>query len=346
MKTDEFLRQVTALPGVTGNERAAADFIAEAFRPFVDEVEVTPLNSVIAHKKGKGPKVMICAHLDEIGMMVSKIENDGCLRLQSVGGVDPRVLPGMRVKVYAKDEVLLGIVGATPPHLMREADRKNNYTFETLFVDLGMKKEDVEKKVRIGDTVCFESRYVELKNGRVACKTVDDRGCVAIMLRAAELISKMHHEADLYFVSTCQEEIGSYGAWTAGFQVDPDFGVAFDVCHAETPGAPRLAVNKIDSLVASKGPFLHPYLVKKLEQAAKENGVQLQWAIDPRYTSTDADELSLVRAGVPTVLLSLPLKYMHTNVETFDMHALMEGGRLLAHYLCEMDGSWEEELWN
>lgn len=345
MKTDEFLRQVTALPGVTGNERAAAEFIAEAFRPFVDEVKITALNSVIAHKKGNGPKVLICAHLDEIGMMVSKIEKDGTLRMQSVGGVDPRVLPGMRVRVFARDGMLIGVVGATPPHLMREADRKNNYTFETLFVDLGLPAEEVEKKVCIGDTVCFESRYVELKNGRVSTKTVDDRGCVAIMLRSAELLQKMHHEADLYFVSTCQEEIGSYGAMTTAFDVDPDFGVAFDVCHAETPGAPRLYTSKIDSLVASKGPFLHPYLVKKLEQAAKEHGVQLQTAIDPRWTSTDADELSLVRNGVPSVLMSLPIKYMHTNVETFDMHALMEGGRLLAHYLSEMDASWEEELW-
>lgn len=346
MKTDEFLRQVTALPGVTGNERAAAEFIAKAFESFVDEVEITPLNSVIAHKKGRGPKVMICAHLDEIGMMVSKIEKDGCLRMQSVGGVDPRVLPGMRVKVYGKDEVLMGVVGATPPHLMKEADRKNNYTFETLFVDLGLPACEVEKKVRIGDNVCFESRYVELKNGRVSSKTVDDRGCVAIMLRAAQRLQKMHHDADLYFVATCQEEIGSYGAMTAGFQVDPDFGVAFDVCHAETPGAPRQYTNKIDSLVTSKGPFLHPYLVKKLEECARENNVQLQVSIDPRWTATDADDLSLVRNGVPTVLLSLPLKYMHTNVETFDMHALEEGGRLLAHYLSAMDASWEEELWN
>ena len=126
MKTEDFLREVTALPGVTGNERAAADYIAQAFQPYVDEVRVTSLNCVVAHKKGPGPKVLVCAHLDEIGMMVSRIEEDGSLRLQSVGGVDPRVLPGMRVRVYARDQMLLGVVGATPPHLLREADRKNN----------------------------------------------------------------------------------------------------------------------------------------------------------------------------------------------------------------------------
>lgn len=345
MKTADFLRKVTALPGVTGNERAAAEYIAEAFAPYADEVTITPLNCVIAHKKGKGPKVLICAHLDEIGMMVSKIEEDGSLRLQSVGGVDPRVLPGMRVRVYAKEGELLGVVGATPPHLLKEADRKNNYTFETLFVDMGMSAEAVKARVRPGDMVCFEARYVELKNGRVATKTADDRACVAIMLRAAELLFSMSYTADLYFVATCQEEIGCFGAAMSGYGIDPDYGVAFDVCHAEVPGAPRLSSAKIDSLVAAKGPFIHPYLEEKLEEAAKENGVALQVSIDPRATSTDADNLSIARAGIPTVLLSLPLKYMHTNVETFDMHALTEGGRLLAHYLQSINDSWEGELW-
>ena len=346
MKAEDFLREVTAIPGVTGNERAAADYIADAFRPFADEVEITPLNCVVAHKKGSGPRVLICAHLDEIGMMVSKIEEDGCLRLQSVGGVDPRVLPGMRVRVYAKDGMLMGVVGATPPHLLKEADRKNNYTWETLFVDLGMDPDRVKQKVRLGDTVCFESRYVELKNDRVATKTADDRACVAIMLEAAQRLQSMRHSADLYFVATCQEEIGSWGALVSGFALAPDYGVAFDVCHADTPGAPRNSTSKITSLVTSKGPYLNSFMVKKMEETAKENGIELQVAVDPRSTATDADELSITRAGVPTVLLSLPIKYMHTNVETLDMHALKEGGRLLALYLASVDESWEGELWN
>lgn len=346
MKTEEFLREVTALPGVTGNERAVAEYVAGAFRPFADEVTVTPLNCVIAHKKGPGPKVLICAHLDEIGMMVSKIEEDGSLRMQSVGGVDPRVLPGMRVRVYTQSGALLGVVGAAPPHLLREADRKNNYTFETLFVDMGMSAGQVREKVRLGDTVCFEARWVEMKNGRTASKTVDDRGCVAIMLEAAMRLQKMRHEADLYFVATCQEEIGSYGALVSGFALEPDFGVAFDVGHAETPGAPKNSTFKIESLVVTKGPYLNAYLIKKLEETAKENGVDFQTEVAPRYTGTDADELAFTRAGVPTALLSLPIRYMHTNVETFDMHALKEGGRLLAHYLAGIDGSWEDQLWN
>ncbi len=345
MKAEAFLREVTAIPGVTGNERAAAEYIAEAFRPFSDEVTITPLNCVVARQKGDGPKVEICAHLDEIGMMVSKIEDDGCLRLECVGGVDPRVLPGMRVRVYTKEGVRLGIVGTAPIHLQRVAEKTKNYSWDTLFVDMGMPADSVRSLVRVGDTVCFEARYAALKNGRAATKTVDDRGCVAIMLEAAQRLRHMEHKADLYFVSTCQEEIGCYGALVSGFGLAPDYGVAFDVCHADTPGAPPNSTSKIDSLVASKGPFLNPFLVKKLEETAKDNGIALQVAVDPRYTGTDADELSITRSGVPMALLSLPIKYMHTNVETFDMHALTEGGRLLAHYLAQVDESWEDALW-
>lgn len=345
MKTEEFLKTAAATPGVTGNEGAVAQFIAGAFRPYVDEVSISPLNSVIAHKKGAGPKVLICAHLDEIGMMVSRIEDDGSLRLVRVGGVDPRVLPGMRVRVYGKEETLLGVVGATPPHLLREAERKSNYTFDTLFVDLGMSADQVRQKVHIGDTVCFEARYVELKNNRAATKTADDRACVAIMLDAAKRLQSMHHDADLYFAATCQEEIGSFGALTSAFSVDPDFAVAFDVCHADTPGAPQGSTHKIHSLVSSKGPYLNRYMEEKLEKTAKENGIDLQFAIDQRATYTDADEIAVSRAGIPTVLLSLPIKYMHTNVELFDMHALTEGGRLLALYLAQVQESWEDELW-
>lgn len=345
MEMLEFLQKATAIPGVTGNERKVAEFIAEVFRPLCDEVRIDGVNNVICHKKGTGPKVIICAHLDEIGMMVSDIEEDGSLRLINVGGVDPRVLPGMRVKVYGREE-LTGVVGAKAPHLLSPRERDENYTFNTLYVDMGMSARRVKELVHPGDTVCFEHRWQELKNGYVSVKTCDDRACVAIMLGALQLSQEMHHEADLWFVATCQEEIGSFGAATAGFGVDPDYAVAFDVCHAVMPGSPKNRTHASDSLVLSKGPFLHPYLVQKLEDTAAEQNIKLQTAINPRYTATDADEVSLVRGGIPSILLSLPLRYMHTNVETCDSRVLKDGARLLAHYLRAFDASWEDELWN
>lgn len=344
MQTEAFLREVTSLPGLTGSEAAVAQYIAKAFEPYCDDVRIDALNSVIGHIKGNGPKVMLCAHLDEIGLMVSLIEKDGSLRMRSVGGVDPRILPGMRVTVYGKEK-LMGVVGAKAPHLLSPEESSKNYKREDLFIDLGMSAERVNELVHVGDCVALEYAFTPLLNNRFATKTVDDRGCVAILLRTMELLKKVETTADLYFVATCQEEIGSYGALTTAFGIEPDFGVALDVCHARTPGAPDMATHELTSAVASVGPFIHPYLRKKLDEVARENNIEVQSAVVPRYTSTDADSLSGVRGGVPTVLLELPLKYMHTSVETFDMHALTECARLLCAYCAAINDTWRDELW-
>lgn len=345
MQIKEFLSTVCALPGITGNEMAVAEYIAAAFRPFADEVKIDRLNNVIAHIKGDGPKVVFCAHLDEIGLMVTKIEDDGSLRLCNVGGVDPRILPGMRVNVYGEQK-LLGVIGAKAPHLLSEEDRKNNYKREDLHVDLGMSAQKVREQVQIGDLVTLEARFAALQNNRFATKTADDRACVAILLGAMELLQNIKHKADLYFVATCQEEIGSYGAAMSAFQVEADYGVALDVCHAKTPGAPEIGTKQLDSLAASMGPFIHPMLRRKLMETADAHNIEVQTSVVPRTTSTDADSINIQRSGIPTVLLELPLKYMHTTVELFDMHTLGEGARLLANFAASVDDSWEDELWN
>ena len=346
MSIEETLKHLSSLPGPSGDEGPVAAWTAEAFRPYCDEVTVTPLKSVIAHKKGKGPKVMIAAHIDEVAMMVSRIEEDGCLRLQNVDGVDPRVLPGMRVKVYGK-KVMTGVVGAKAPHLMSAEEQKKNYDFrDTLFVDMGMPAQKVSKYVSVGDKVCYPARFVPLKNGRFATKTADDRACVTIMLECArELLGQALH-CDLFFVATSQEEIGSFGAMTAAFSLDADYAVVLDVCHAKTPDCPALRTHDLCSPVASMGPVIHPYLRQKLEETARKNNVTLQPAAVRANTSTDADDITLVRGGIPAVLLELPLRYMHTNVETFDMHTLNETVRLLTQYLRCISPEWEEELWN
>ena len=344
MQIEEFLREATAIPGLSGNEQAAAQYIAEAFRPYCDEVRIDALNSVIARIHGRGPKVMLCAHLDEIGLMVSSIEEDGSLRVRRVGGVDPRILPGMRVSVYGREK-LLGVIGAKAPHLLTEAEREKNYTLEEVYIDLGMSAEKVRQAVQIGDCVALEGGYTKLLNDRVATKTADDRSCVAILLRTAEILQRMDTTADLYFVASSQEEVSSYGALTAGYGIDPDFGIVLDVTHAKTPGTSDLETFDISSPTVAKGPFLHPFLRKKLEEVAREQRVTVQEEIVPRYTSTDADDLETVRSGVPCVLLSLPVRYMHTSVETFDMKALEECARLLAHYCLAINNTWRDALW-
>ena len=344
MDIQKVLSEAAGILGPSGQEMQIAAYFAEKFRPFVDEVTVNDMHCVIAHKKGAGPKVMLCAHMDEISLMVIAIEDDGCLRLGNVGGVDPRILPASRVWVHGKEK-LFGTIGALPPHLLTPEDRKKNYDRKDLYVDVGLPADKVRELVHVGDLVTFNTPFTELLNGQVASKTMDDRACVTMLLLAAERLTKMHCDADVYFVGSTQEEVGSRGAETAAFAIDPDLAVALDVDHATIPGSRPDTTVDGDSLCATIGPYIQPKLLQRLLDCAKEHHVKLQTAVSPRYTATDADEVGLSRAGIPTVLLSLPLKYMHTSVETIDLQALTEGGRLIAHFLSELDAGWEEDLW-
>ena len=208
MQTEDFLREVTAVRGLSGDEGPVAAFVADAFRPLCDEVRIDAMNNVIARSRGSGPRVVFCAHMDEIGLMVVKVEEDGSLRLGSVGGVDPRILPGQRVTVFGA-RPLPGVIGAKAPHLLSEEERRKNYRREDLYADVGFPPAKVRELVQVGDQVQLEHRFTRLQNGRVAVKTCDDRACVAMMLEAARLLTGMKHEADLYFLAACQEEVGS-----------------------------------------------------------------------------------------------------------------------------------------
>ena len=344
MDIQAYLAEVSALPGLSGNEQAVAEYVKKQFEPFCDEVEIDCMYNVIAHKKGTGPKVMLAAHIDEIGLMVVDIEKDGCLRMGNVGGVDPRILPGTQVWVYGREK-LFGTVGAKPPHLQTADESKKNYRREDLFVDIGYPQDKVRELVQIGDLITFNTPATALKNKRYACKSMDDRACVGIMLLAAEQLAKMRCDADVYFVATTQEEVGSRGARTAAFDLKPDLAIALDVCHATIPGSRPDTTSDLTSLVTAMGPFLQPKLVQRLLDTAKKHNVALQTEVDAKSTSTDCDELQVSRCGVPSILLELPLKYMHTTVETIDLHVLEEGGRLLGHFLAELDDRWEEDLW-
>jgi endoglucanase len=258
--------------------------------------------------------------------------------------VDPRILPGQRVTVFGV-KTLRGVVGAKPPHLLTAGDRKKNYQREELYVDVGFPPDKVREWVRLGDQVQLEHRYVELLNGRAAVKTCDDRACVAAMYHALKMLEGQPHAADLYFVASSQEEVGGRGAGTGAFALEPDFAVALDVCHADTPGAPQGETLKIDFPAVGMGPYLHPVLREKLLEVAREHNVQVQHEVMPRSTGTDADKIGVSRGGVPTALLELPLKYMHTTVETLDTGSLKECGRLLARFAAAVSPAWEDELW-
>ena len=352
-----YLREASAQHGPSGQERQVAQWLAERFRPLVDSVTIDPLFNVIALKKGctadgeagTPPKIMFCAHQDEIALMVTEILPDGTLRMGQVGGVDPRILPAGTVTIHASGQgaqKLMGVVGAKPPHLLAEADRKQNYLLNDLFVDLGLPAEKVGEMVNIGDLITFNGETVSLLNGRAAGKTMDDRACVAMMLEAAERLQAMRHEADVYFVCSSQEEVGGYGATVSAHAIDPDLAVVLDVTHAVIPQSRPDTCVPLEAPAATYGPFVQHKLLARLRKVAAEHNIKLNGEHAESYTWTDADSIQVVRDGIPCVLIGLPLKYMHTTVELLDTQAIAEGGRLSAHFAQSIQKGWDEDLWN
>ncbi|MDO4547133.1 MAG: M20/M25/M40 family metallo-hydrolase [Clostridia bacterium] len=345
MQLRDFLKDITAREGLSGDEGAVAARIAQAFEPYVDKVRITPLYDVIATVGTKGPKVMIAAHEDEIGLMALDIEDDGSIRVARVGGVDPRILPAAEVRVMAKDGPLFGVIGAKPPHLLTDADRKKSPKIENMYVDTGFDAETVRKLVRPGDRIALTGSATELKNNVMASKTMDDRACVGAMLEAAKWLGRMNVSSRVQFVATSQEEVGSYGAMTACWAGEPDYAIALDVTHAEMPGCEKWEVHPIDKLAICTGPNINPELERRIRKTAEINRVEYSVEASSGTTYTDADPMQISREGVPTALISVPVRYMHTTVETLDTGVIEEAGRLLALAIRDIADEREAIKW-
>lgn len=336
-----FLGDLVARRGLSGDEGPVAQAVAEAFAPLCDDVQINAMNSVIARIGSGGPRIMISAHLDEIGLMATVIEEDGAIRFTRVGGVDPRILPGSRVIVHTEEGPMTGVVGAMPPHLLTPEDRKKNYAMDKLYVDLGFPPARVRAMVHAGTPIALYGPLTALMNGRYAAKTIDDRGGVAMMLHAAELLKGRTLSAEVYFVASSQEEETFIGAQTAAYALAPDIGIAIDVTHGEMPGCEPDRAYPLDKVVLTEGPNIHPRLHKRLMELAAKHRVDVMTSVCPRVTATDAAVMQIARAGVPTALIEMPLKYMHTTVETVSMDTVEEAARLLCAFITEMDAGWE-----
>ena len=345
MDLKTYLTEVTAISGTPGFERPVAEYIAKVFEPLADEVTIDQFSNVIARKGQNGPRFILCAHEDEIGMVVRDIEKDGSLRITGNGGVDPRILPAMEVNVITKDGPLYGVIGAKSPHLLTAEERSKAPAMSDMYVDLGFGAEEVKKRVRIGDPVVMIGKTVELADGRMAGKTMDDRACVATMVECIEHLNRMNAPAQAFMVSTTKEEVGGYGASMSTYRIDPDVAIVVDVTHGEGPGTGKFEAFPLDKPTIAVGPNLHPMLTKKLREVAKKHHVEYNVEVASGVTGTDAADTQVVRAGVPSVLISVPLKYMHTTVETLSLDVIRETGRLMAHFIDEISREWEDLKW-
>jgi endoglucanase len=285
----------------------------------VDEVKEDKLGNVIGIKKGKknAPKVMIAAHMDEIGLLIKTITKDGFLQFVKMGGIDDRVLLAQKVIVHTEKGQLHGIVGSKPPHIQKEDERKRVIPCDELFIDIGATSQEEAKKmgVKIGDVVGFDVKFAKIGKDVVIGKALDDRVGCAIIVEALKRLEKT--ECTVYAVGTVQEEVGLRGAITAAFEISPDVGIALDVTvSGDTPEVKEvdapIKMRKGPALtVADAGLIVPPKILRLLIDAADENKIpyQLETGLPG---STDAARILLSREGVPSGVISVPTRYIHS----------------------------------
>jgi len=282
---------------------------------------------------------MLAAHMDEIGLMVRHVEG-AFLYVHDVGGVDNRIMPAQPVLVHGRER-LPGVVAAAPPHLLTAAERGRFPGFDDLVVDVGLDAETVARLVRPGDLITIDAPMIDLLGHKVAGKAMDDRACIAAITVCLHELHGLQHGWDVYAAATVQEEIGLYGAATAAYQIQPDIAIALDVTFAPQPGVDSATACEMGGGPAlGIGPNFHPKLVEKIKETAKKYEFRLQDDVIPGASGTDAWAIQVAREGVPTLLLEVPIRNMHSPVETLDLRDVTRAGRLMARFIADLDADF------
>ena len=323
------LERMCTCTAPSGFEGPAAAVAAELLRPLVDEVSIDRMGNVLGVRRSKtpgAPKLLLDAHLDEIGLIVTGVE-DGFLRFRSIGGVDPRMLPG-RELVVLTDPPLRGLV-ACPAG----GDENKSVPLNELYVDVGLSQEEAERAVPVGTPMVYRAGCFPLGEDQMCGKSMDDRACFVTLLRAAELLRDKELDVELHILGSTREEVSGAGAVVGTWAVAPDFCVAVDVTHGKTPDGPADKTFELGGGPAiGVGPNMTRWMTERMIDKAKEHGIPYQLEIMSGHTGTNGWEMQISREGVATSVLSLPLKYMHTPVETLSL-ADMEGvAQLLAAF--------------
>lgn len=330
---DPLLKKILEASGISGHEKEIAGIMKQELGKVCDKVEIDTFGNVIA-RKGKGKKkIMLAAHMDEIGLLVKYITKEGYLNFIKVGGIDDRILLGLKVIIKNKNGDVHGIIGCKPPHLQRDDERKQTVKYEDMFIDIGAKsREDAEKRVSVADAVIFDTGCGQLHGNLYYGKAIDNRiGCYALI----KVMEKLRVPAEVYAVATVQEEVGLKGARTASFKIDPQFAIALDTTVAgDTPGIKEtesslklgngVAITVLEA--AGRGVIVSEQVRELFMDAAKKNKIKYQLDVI-EGGMTDGAIIYMNREGIPTGVLSIPTRYVHAPTGVFnieDVHSAIE----------------------
>ena len=345
-----FLKSLLSTAGISGHESPVADLIRARWQPLADEFHASRLGSLHALRRGNAPaprpSILLSAHMDAIGMMVTGLE-DGFLRLTEVGGVDPRLLVGQSVLVHARPP-LRGVIVARPVSLVPDDEKKDAPGWDHLLVDVGLPPRRVSQLIHIGDLVSFDNEPLDLGEGIVSGHSLDNRASIAALTLVLEAVQAKSHAWDVWLAATVQEEISYAGGATSAFALRPALAIVVDVTFAKGPGANGWETFPLGGgPTLGIGPHIHPFLLKRLRGLA--DALEIPYALEPmpETSSTETDAIQLSQAGVPTAVVSIPIRYMHSPVEVAAQTDIQRAARLLAEFVTRLEADFlQTVIWD
>lgn len=341
------LEKFSNATGISGYEGNVEKIFAEEIKPFVDETKTDKLGNLIAHKKGEGLTIMIAAHMDEIGLIVRYIDEKGFIRFATVGGFFDQTLLSQRVIIHGKKGPVLGLVGCKPPHVMKEEEKKKVVEIKTMFIDIGAKNAKDAKKigVEVGSTVTIDREFKKLVNDNVTGKAFDNRAGLVMLIEAMRRISKLKVNANVFAVGTVQEEVGLKGARTSAYGINPDLAIATDVTiPGDHPGidkqeaAVEMGKGSVITIMEAggRGAIVPEKIINWLKETADKNKIKYQVEVS-EGGYTDAAAIHLIRNGIPTGVISVPARYIHSPVEMVNIFDVDQGAELIAQAIISAD---------
>jgi len=341
------LETLCTAPGLSGHESPVREILEENWRPITDDLSVSRLGSLHGLKRGSAPEprpsILIATHMDAIGLMVTGIVN-GLLRVTEIGGLDARVLPGQLVTVHGRQE-LPGIIVQPPAHLLPADAQSGPVPIKYLLVDIGLRPRQVNQQVRTGDLISFAQEPIQMAGDTLVGRSLDNRASVAALTLCLQELQTRVHAWDVWAVATTQEEETMGGARTSAFQLRPELAVAVDVTWGKSPGsADHLTFPLGKGLTLGWGPNVHPGLHQSIKKTAED--IEVPFAVEamPRHSGTDAFAIQVAAQGIPTMVISIPLRYMHTPVEVVALKDIRRTARLLAEFITRLEIDYMEKL--
>lgn len=339
MEGKDFLFKLSDAFGVSGNEYNLNKLLEDYFIKYTDEIKYSKTGDFYAVKYGMGKrklKIMIESHADEIGLVVNRIDKMGFIHFTEVGGVDSKVLPAQEVVIHGKEDIF-GVIGAKPPHVLTDEEMKSAIDIKDMVIDTGMTEKEAASRISVGDFITINRKCTSLLGDYITGKAMDNRTGICAMYECARELKYMEHYADIYFAATSMEEVGHIGAMTIVNEIVPDAAISVDVTFAER-------YNDSDEDGCGKGveialgPNIDPELSKGLMQIADRNNIPYFIEAYPGNTGTNAWDIQTARDGIPTLLISIPIRYMHTPAEVVKYEDIETAGKLLSLFVSSLKG--------